>query len=157
MTGSPFSQVRVSSEVMDGKQFAPHPESAPGDFYVIHNQCLSCGVPHQVAPALIAQDSVDRHCIWRKQPTTRTELEQAIAVLENQDVGCHRYAGDDPSILQRLPAECCDRPHPSSSRPSREYRPAEIRLLQLPNSKVYDALQAALDWLKKIFIQRRHD
>lgn len=83
---------------MGSDRFKPHPESAPGDFYVVHNECLSCGMPHHVAPVLITQDSSDCRCIWRKQPTPASELEQAVAVLETQDLGCHRYAGTDPAI-----------------------------------------------------------
>jgi len=48
------------------------------------------------------------HCIWKKQPETPREIDQAIAVLDAQELGCHRYAGDDPAILKRLSAEYCD-------------------------------------------------
>jgi hypothetical protein len=39
---------------------------------------------------------------------TPKELDQAIAVLLTQELGCHRYTGTDPEILRRLPPECCD-------------------------------------------------
>jgi len=88
-----------------------HPESAPGDFYVEHNQCLSCGMPHVVAPDLVGwTDDKMSHCIWKKQPTTPKEVERAIAVLETQDLDCHRYGGTDPAILARLPSRICDCP-----------------------------------------------
>jgi hypothetical protein len=36
-----------------GRQFEGHPQSAAGDFYVVNDQCISCGTPHAVAPDLI--------------------------------------------------------------------------------------------------------
>jgi hypothetical protein len=50
------------------------------------------------------------HCIWKKQPETPAEVERAIAVLEGQELMCHRYAGRDPEILKRLSSTCCDYP-----------------------------------------------
>ena len=91
-----------------------HPESAPGDFYVIEGDCLSCGAPHEAAPDLIGwAGSAGNHCIWRKQPGSPNELEQAILVLESQDLDCHRYSGQDPKVLARIPRELCDFPNSS--------------------------------------------
>jgi hypothetical protein len=90
-------------------KYAPHPQSAPGDFYVIHNECLTCGMPQVAAPELVGWTKDNGHCIWTKQPETAEELEHAIRVLETQDLGCHRYAGSDPIVLERVP-ECCDDP-----------------------------------------------
>jgi hypothetical protein len=100
-----------------GPKFIPHPESSQGDFYVEKGQCLACGIPHVVAPDLMgwAIDDVD-HCIWRKQPETPVELEQAIKVFDMQELGCHRYSGADPAILERITAECCDYPLIPASR-----------------------------------------
>jgi hypothetical protein len=96
---------------MPAPKLTPHPESAPGDFYVEKGMCLSCGVPHVVAPDLMGWTGNETgHCIWRKQPETPKELDQAIAVLETQELGCHRYAGDNPEILKRISAEHCDYP-----------------------------------------------
>ena len=50
------------------------------------------------------------HCFWKKQPETPAELEQAIAVLEAQELECHRYAGSDPTILNRVLSTYCDYP-----------------------------------------------
>jgi hypothetical protein len=92
-------------------KFTPHPKSAPGDFYVENGQCLACGVPHVVAPDLVGwTDEKVQHCFWKKQPKTPTELERAIAVLEAQEFGCHRYAGTDPAILNRVLSTYCDYP-----------------------------------------------
>jgi len=96
------------------RKFTPHPKSAPGDFYVEEGKCLACGVPHVVAPDLIGwTDEKTRHCFWKKQPETPKELERAIAVLEAQELECHRYAGADPAILSRVLSSYCDYPLPS--------------------------------------------
>jgi hypothetical protein len=92
-------------------KFTPHPKSAPGDFYVTEGECLACGVPHVVAPDLVGWtgESIP-HCFWTKQPETPEELERAIAVLEAQELDCHRYAGTDPAILNRVLSTYCDYP-----------------------------------------------
>jgi hypothetical protein len=61
-------------------------------------------------------DVAQSHCVWKKQPETPTEVDQAIAVLEAQELGCHRYAGDDPAILKRISAEYCDHLLPLQSK-----------------------------------------
>ena len=92
-------------------KFTPHSESAPGDFYVVKGECLACGVPHVVAPDLVGwTDEKIPHCFWKKQPRTPAELERSIAVLEAQELGCHRYAGTNPAILDRLLSTYCDYP-----------------------------------------------
>ena len=89
----------------------PHPKSAPGDFYVVKGECLVCGVPHVVAPDLVGWTGEKiPHCFWKKQPETKAELERAIAVLEAQELECHRYAGTDPEILNRVSPTYCDYP-----------------------------------------------
>ena len=92
-------------------KFTPHPKSALGDFYVVKGECLACGVPPVVAPDLVgwADDKVP-HCCWKKQPETPAELERAIAVLEAQELECHRYAGTDPAIVNRVLSIYCDYP-----------------------------------------------
>ena len=46
----------------------PHRKNAPGDFYVLHKECIICGVPQYLAPELIAweMDAKGRpdHCIF---------------------------------------------------------------------------------------------
>jgi hypothetical protein len=78
---------------------------------------MACGVPHVVAPDLVGWTGEGKmqHCVWKKQPETEAELERAIAVLETQELGCHRYAGTDPAILDRILSTCCDYPMQSSS------------------------------------------
>ena len=92
-------------------KFSPHPRSAPGDFYVEKGQCLAFGVPHVVARDLVGwADEKLSYCFWKKQPETPAELKRAIAVLEAQELGCHRYAGTDPAILNRFSSAYCDYP-----------------------------------------------
>jgi hypothetical protein len=84
----------------------------PADgFYVEPQCCTSCGVPQAVAPSLVGwTDESQRQCIWKKQPETESELRQAFAVFDQQELGCHRYAGLDPDIQVRVGAGNCDRP-----------------------------------------------
>lgn len=77
--------------------------------WLINGECLSCGAPHAVAPDLIGWvTQTKNHCLWKKQPETPAELEMAIAVLEIQDRGCHRYAGTNSMLLARVSPELCD-------------------------------------------------
>ena len=85
------------------RKYEAHPESAPGDFYVENDQCFTCGAPHGVAPDLIGWADDVSSCIWKKQPATPEELEQAISVFGAACCEAHRYAGSDPEILRRIP------------------------------------------------------
>jgi hypothetical protein len=85
------------------------PKSALGDFYVEETCCMSCGVPQAIAPDLVGWVNEDlQQCYWIRQPQTTVELERAIQIIHTQEIGCHRYSGNDPAILRRLPAEHCD-------------------------------------------------
>ena len=87
------------------------PRSAPGDFYVENHCCIFCGVPQVAAPDLIGwTDERNAQCYWKKQPETGQELEQAFAVFDGQELGCHRYGGSDPKIQTRIGTENCDHP-----------------------------------------------
>lgn len=101
------------NQSMDGeRRFLAHPQSAPGDFYVVNHGCTACGAPHVVAPDLIGwaeQDGVEMdHCIWKKQPETPAEWAQAFAAFDASCVGCYRYAGADPTVMARIGTEFCD-------------------------------------------------
>ena len=88
-------------------------KSATGDFYVSEGCCTSCGVPQVVAPDLVGwADEMLSHGYWIKQPANAEELNQAVKLLHSQELGCHRYSGNDPAILKRLPPEECDFLHP---------------------------------------------
>jgi hypothetical protein len=114
------------------RRFEAHPQSAPGDFYVVNDECLACGAPHVVAPDLIGWgNSKYPHCIWKKQPETKEELEQAFAAFDASEIGCYRYAGTDRSIMGRVGAEFCDH---ASSIVSLPHPPSEfgLKLLDFP-------------------------
>jgi hypothetical protein len=100
--------------------FRAHPRSAPGDFYVVNDECIHCGAPHAVAPDLIGWANVRErkpdHCIWKKQPATPYQFEQAVAALDASEVGCYRYAGTDPAIMSRLGLGYCDHPELAGTR-----------------------------------------
>ncbi len=110
-----------STDDMDrSRKFESHPKSAPGDFYVINGECIICGAPHLVAPDLIGWSanpgSIDPrylHCIWKKQPETELEMVQAFNAFAACCVGCYRYAGNDPAVMERIGPEHCD--HSSST------------------------------------------
>jgi len=74
---------------------------------------VACGAPHAVAPDLIGWAKTDDgpfcHCIWKKQPETPEEFEQAVAAFEVSDVGCYRYAGRDPAVMMKI-RQFCDHP-----------------------------------------------
>jgi len=68
---------------------------------------------HAVAPDLIGWlDGDTSHCIWKRQPESADEIDQAIHVFAASCVGCHRYAGDDPEIIKRIGWNYCDAPQP---------------------------------------------
>lgn len=104
------------------RRYKGHPQSAPGDFYVVNGECLSCGVPHVLAPDLFGWEQTDDgepygHCVWKKQPQTPDEIDRAIEVIHASEAGCHRYAGSDPSVGFRVGGEYCDHPSLAVARP----------------------------------------
>jgi hypothetical protein len=93
-----------------GSKYKRHPQSAPGFFYVVNGMCLSCGAPHAVAPDLLGwADGGIPHCIWKKQPATPEEFEQAYQAFAASETECYRYAGNDPKVIERLGPNFCDR------------------------------------------------
>lgn len=83
-----------------------YPENAPGPFYVEADMCILCGAPAAVAPDLVAIN--ERHCYFKKQPSTSVELEHAIAAIKSCCCGAYRYAGVDGEVIARLGRESCD-------------------------------------------------
>ena len=96
---------------MSKRLYEAHPESASGDFYVVNHECVSCGMPHAVAPEFMGwvDDRLSR-CIWKRQPQTPKEIENAIDVVLASCVECHRYAGNDEQVIARLGWKYCDSP-----------------------------------------------
>jgi hypothetical protein len=94
------------------KRMTPH-ENHLGDFYLQDTCCTSCGVPQAVAPDLVGWTNQNpAQCYWIKQPKTADELDRAVKLFHTQELGCHRYSGNDAAILARLPAEDCDQLRP---------------------------------------------
>jgi hypothetical protein len=124
-------KIVVNARMPRGPKFEPHPASAPGDFYVEKGECLACGYPHIIAPDLIGwADDKRPHCIWKKQPRTQAEVDRAIAVLDAQDLECHRYAGTDPTVLSRVSPRYCDYPLPTEGPPAEPHIPSSALLNQ---------------------------
>lgn len=120
----------LHKDMAGGPKFIPLPKSARGDFYVVKGECLACGYPHVVAPDLIGWTGEKTpHCYWKKQPENSAELERAIAVLEAQELECHRYAGADPMILDRVCSAYCDYPKQLSSEVQPDLQPPRFALL----------------------------
>jgi hypothetical protein len=128
----------------EGRKFLAHPQSAPGDFYVEEGQCLACGLPHVLAPDLIGwAEGQNHHCVWKKQPQTSAELERAIAVLQGQELACHRYAGHSPEILDLVSTEYCDYPQEQIGETTRIDEIASSRLLHPRRSSRHSMLNQA--------------
>jgi hypothetical protein len=83
-----------------------HPLNAPGPFYVGNGECISCGVPHVVAPELMAWESSPNdphgHCYFKRQPDEPWELKQALAAINASCCGAIYYAGSDPEVLRAI-------------------------------------------------------
>jgi len=54
-----------------------NPKNAPGPFYVLRDQCISCGAPQAEAPGLVTLDD-GVGCYFHKQPATAAEVNDAI-------------------------------------------------------------------------------
>ena len=84
----------------------PHPMNAPGDFYVEDTECMACGVPHVMAPDLMAWEHTPNdphvHCYFKKQPTDPWELKQAVEAINGSCCGALCYAGSDREILDSI-------------------------------------------------------
>jgi hypothetical protein len=88
---------------------SPERALATASFYVQEGCCTSCGVPQAIAPELVGwTEEKLPSCYWIRQPGNSEEVDRAIKIIHTQELGCHRYAGSDPAILERLPREECD-------------------------------------------------
>jgi hypothetical protein len=89
-----------------------HPSSVPGPFYVEDGCCISCGVPHEIAPDLFGWTGADSHCFVRRQPAGPEEADAMVRALWSSEVSCIRYRGEDPAMIRRLAengsADQCD-------------------------------------------------
>src|SRR5579871_3919628 len=90
--------------------------SAPGPFYVVKDECITCSLPTETAPENIryhqractscSTSSLD-HCFVTRQPETPEELQHMIEVVVGSCVAAYRYCGTDPEILRRFVEAGC--------------------------------------------------
>jgi len=79
-----------------------HPSNAPGPFYVEEGCCISCGVPHDVAPEIFAWAEGERHCFVARQPRDGDEIDRTLRALWSAETDCIRYRGSDPALVKRI-------------------------------------------------------
>lgn len=97
------------------------PRAADGPFYTVPQDCLFCEAPHGVAPNLLGWHveegpSGGKHCLFKKQPSTPEELEEALAAMHASCINNLLYRGRDAAILKLLERRglrhLCDHPLP---------------------------------------------
>jgi hypothetical protein len=90
----------------------PYPQNAKGDFYVVNEECITCGAPEAEAPMLMSHDGESHHCFFARQPSTEADTDAAILSTWVACCGSVRYGGQDREILIRLAelgvAHSCD-------------------------------------------------
>jgi hypothetical protein len=88
------------------------PRNAPGPFYVVKGDCITCGAPRAEAPGLITLG--DGGCYFHKQPETPAEVNDAVRAMFVSCIEAYRYGGHDPTIRRRLAelghSHLCDNP-----------------------------------------------
>jgi hypothetical protein len=96
---------------MAARRNEAYPENAPGDFYVVRDECIFCGAPHVMAPDLIAWahdfSGQPHHCYFKKQPETEAEIDRAVKACSANCCGSYRYAGSDKQIERKLRKAGC--------------------------------------------------
>ena len=104
------------SDKMVTPLFEREPESAPGPFYVVKDQCITCSLPVQTTPEHIkyhkspcgsCSESRVEHCVVIRQPETAEEIARMIEVVAGSCVAAYRYCGTDPEILRRVVKAGC--------------------------------------------------
>src|SRR5262245_21664454 len=83
----------------------PHPDNAPGDFYVECDCCISCEAPYAEAPDLMGRPGSsprNRGCYFRRQPTSPEEITRACDAVQISCVEAVHYKGSDRNILAEL-------------------------------------------------------
>jgi hypothetical protein len=88
-----------------------HPKNAPGGFYVVNTECITCGYPHVLAPELMEWELDSEghpiHCFFRKQPETMLEVLHAVKAVEGSCCGAIRYHGSDAETIKMLKEAGC--------------------------------------------------
>lgn len=123
----------------------PHPNNAPGPFYVVHGCCTACDVPVSEAPNLFAYDEAN-HCFVKRQPSTSREYDQAFRATWAAELHCIRYRGDDPQMLRRF-AELGE-PHLCDVSPPLGIRPVIRDLVTFDSTSLDCANMSASDLAK---------
>ena len=86
-------------DVLERMVERPHPETAPGGFYVAPRCCTLCGVPALNAPELFRDGP--NACFVARQPRA-DQLPEMFEVMRAQELDCVRYRGADPEVLVQL-------------------------------------------------------
>jgi hypothetical protein len=130
---------------------SPNAPSARASFYVEEGCCTSGGVPQLIAPELVGwTEEKSPSCYWIRQPETADEVERATKIIHTQELGCHRYAGKDPAILERLPREQCDFFCPESAFSQRAtFGPSEVlvKLSLIASQEADGVLKRVWRWM----------
>lgn len=90
-----------------------HPRNSDGPFYVVKDECISCGAPESHAGELMSHDD-SGHCFFVRQPSTSEEVSAAIGAVWVSCCAAVRYGGTDTAILTRIgnlgELSLCDNP-----------------------------------------------
>jgi hypothetical protein len=78
------------------------PRNAPGPFYVVKDQCMSCGAPEAEAGGLVEFDEDTSSCFFARQPRTDDETYRAMRAVWVSCCGALRYDGSDSEVTRRL-------------------------------------------------------
>ena len=86
--------------------FEREPDNAPGDFYVVKDSCITCGLPGETAPGCVSWNRCPKekedgslHCRVHKQPESDEEIEAMVEATMGSCVEAMRYCGTDERIL----------------------------------------------------------
>jgi hypothetical protein len=84
--------------------FEREPENAPGPFYVVKDQCITCSLPVETAPETIryhetpserCPEGCADHCYVSRQPETPEEVDRMIEVVADSCISAYRYCGSN--------------------------------------------------------------
>ncbi len=84
------------------RQKTRYPKNVPGPFFVANGECIICRAPEYAAPDLMGFDEEDKHCYFKKQPSTPDEIIQAAKAVVSCCCEAVIYEGDDPTIHQKI-------------------------------------------------------
>ena len=81
-----------------------HHDNAPGDFYVVDECCVTCGIPTTEAPSLFSAVDTEEswHCYVQRQPRSQIEIDLMTLTMQCAELDCIRYAGTSRGIQTQL-------------------------------------------------------